>query len=156
MKSTYNVTAAATLQQRWATRGPQRLRFTNLLGLCWKYCCTPWGCADWWAEDGSQYATQLEDAKIRSSITQPATFPPGVVPTLPASSSQAYHGKLTNVLEEGEKSRGPPVSGVISDISDIEKAALDSAAEALGLSKEQVLYLITTPARIFFPDTAVW
>ncbi|CAM9275179.1 unnamed protein product [Ectocarpus fasciculatus] len=78
--------------------------------------------------------TAQDVAKLQQDLTVPAD-------TFLDTCMEAYHAKLTNLLEEGERSRGPPVSGVISDISDIEKAALDSAAEALGLSKEQ-LYTI--------------
>ncbi|CAM9821657.1 unnamed protein product [Ectocarpus sp. 6 AP-2014] len=78
--------------------------------------------------------TAQDVAKLQQDLTVPAD-------TFLDTCMEVYHAKLTNLLEEGEKSRGPPVSGVISDISDIDKAALDSAAEALGLSKEQ-LYTI--------------
>ncbi|CBJ27230.1 conserved unknown protein [Ectocarpus siliculosus] len=78
--------------------------------------------------------TAQDVAKLQQDLTVPAD-------TFLDTCMEAYHAKLTNLLEEGEKSRGPPVSGVISDISDTDKAALDSAAEALGLSKEQ-LYTI--------------
>ncbi|CAM9660731.1 unnamed protein product, partial [Ectocarpus sp. 13 AM-2016] len=73
-------------------------------------------------------------AKLQQDLTVPAD-------TFLDTCMEAYHAKLTNLLEEGETSRGPPVSGVISDISDIDITALGSAAEALGLSKEQ-LYTI--------------
>lgn len=50
-----------------------------------------------------------------------------------AAPRQAYHTKLTKLLERGDITHGSS-----SMPSDIEKAALDSAAEALGLSREQV------------------
>ncbi|CAB1098104.1 unnamed protein product [Ectocarpus sp. CCAP 1310/34] len=78
--------------------------------------------------------TAQDVAKLQQDLTVPAD-------TFLDTCMEAYHAKLTNLLEEGKKSRGPPVSGVISDISDIDMAALGSAAEALGLSKEQ-LYTI--------------
>ncbi|CAN0494678.1 unnamed protein product, partial [Ectocarpus sp. 12 AP-2014] len=74
--------------------------------------------------------TAQDVAKLQQDLTVPTD-------TFLDTCMEAYHARLTNLLEEGEKSRGPPVSGVISNISNIDMAALDSAAEALGLSKEQ-------------------